>query len=543
MNVNLPNTYATRMPGFFPKARCLASLGCFAAALWLAAGAAAAYGQGDPKVVGEWGKVIKWPNVGIHVHVLPNGKVLFWGRREWKQNVADPGQPVDGVDGELDTQECTPRIWDPANPDAPATDATGPLLRDGPETVNLFCSGHTFLPDGKLLVVGGHIRDANGSNKVRIFNWKTNQWEKGTPMDNPGQGGRWYPTAVTLPDGGTLVLSGDDQNGNRNQRLQVLRGTNWDFLDGARFENLAYYPWMHVVPDGRVFMAGSSRPRKTQLLTTTGGGRWDVVGEFNGQDREYGSSVMYEPGKVLITGGGIPPQETAEIIDLTKPGAAWRFSGNMSARRRQHNSTILPDGTVLVTGGTSGQGGPNNGFNDITAPVKVADLWIPPTGGGAGEFKPMAAESQPRLYHSTAVLLPDARVLSAGGGEYRPDNVNQNLPQDSLKNAQIFSPPYLFRGPQPDLTSAPAEVAYGQTFEAGTWQPNEIGRASWVRLSSVTHAFNQGQRINFLETKVVGGKLQVTAPANANLCPPGHYMLFLLSKAGVPSMAKTVHIQ
>ncbi|MDQ3621178.1 MAG: DUF1929 domain-containing protein [Verrucomicrobiota bacterium] len=495
--------------------------------------------QGDPKDIGKWGDLIKWPNVGIHVHVLPSGKVLFWGRREWKPT---GNMPADGPDGDLDTHECTPRIWDPKNPDAAPLVATSPLLRDGPKEVNLFCSGHTFMPDGSLLVVGGHLSDSHGSNKVRIFN-TANTWEEGVPMGGHLQGGRWYPTAVTLADGGILVLSGDDQNGDRNPRLQVFRNKQWDTLETAPFNDLPYYPWMHVIPDGRVLLAGWSRPRKTQLLDTGGEGSWKVIGEFNGKDREYGSSVMYAPGKVLITGGGIPPQETAEIIDATNADPKWEFTGPMAKGRRHHNSTILPDGTVLITGGSSGQGGPNGGFNDVNAPVKTAELWTPPKDGTGGKFIPMAAESESRLYHSTAVLLPDGRVLSAGGGEYRPNNVMQNDPQHSLRNAQIFSPPYLFKGPRPDISGAPSEVAYGETFTVGTSNPNEINRVSWIRLSSVTHSFNQGQRINFLSSTVVGGALKVTAPATPGECPPGHYMLFLLSASGVPSESAIIRIR
>src|SRR5207237_846486 len=140
------------------------------------------------------------------------------------------------------------------------------------------------------------------------------------------------------------------------------------------------------------------------------------------------------------------------MIDLTQAAPKWVSAGEMSVGRRHQNATILPDGTVFVNGGTSGKNGPNNGFNDITAPILTAEMWIPPAGGANAKFVPMAAESVPRLYHSTTVLLPDGRLLSAGGGEYRPDTVNENDPADSQRNAQIYSPPYLFHGPRPDIT-------------------------------------------------------------------------------------------
>jgi len=504
-----------------------------------------AFAQGQPKDVGEWSTpIINWPNVGIHMHVLPDGKVLFWGRREWKAN---QNEPVDGPDGELDTQECTPRIWDPAHPNDPPVDAPSPLLRDGPERVNLFCAGHTFLPDSRLLVVGGHISDGHGSNKVRIFDSATG-WHKGPPMGPPFKGGRWYPTAVALPNGSVAVLSGGNQEGKTNIEVQVFTNGTWDTLKNASFDMIPLYPWLHVAPDGRVFMSGPSKDRKTQFLNTTGEGEWEVVDTFNGRDRDYGTAVMYDVGKVLIIGGGMPPQRSAEMIDLNQRSPKWKDAGNMAVGRRHHNATILPDGTVFVNGGTS-KSGPPHPFNDLSGPVLQAELWIPPTATSDAKFIPMAAEDEPRLYHSTSVLLPDGRVLSAGGGEYRIDTLPgkpENDPDDTHRNAQIYSPPYLFKStpatPRPDITAAPDIVTYGAEFEVGTSRPEQVGQVNLVALSSVTHAFNQSQRINFLSFKLDGGKLKVRAPENANQCPPGHYMLFVLNKDKVPSVARIVRV-
>ncbi|HZU91926.1 MAG TPA: galactose oxidase-like domain-containing protein, partial [Stellaceae bacterium] len=202
---------------------------------------------------------------------------------------------------------------------------------------------------------------------------------------------------------------------------------------------------------------------------------------------------------------------------------------------------ILPDGTVLVTGGTQGGGGKNDGFNDLTPgqPVHTAELWDPATG----RWTELAAEAVDRCYHSTAILLPDATVLSAGGGEYRPDSTDApNPPQDSHRDAQIYHPPYLFRGPRPDLAAAPETVAYGQGFTVATSRPDDIARVSLVRLSSVTHAFNMDQRINFLAFHATSDGLAITAPAGPDDCPPGPCMLFLLNKAGVPSIAKILRV-
>jgi hypothetical protein len=141
----------------------------------------------------------------------------------------------------------------------------------------------------------------------------------------------------------------------------------------------------------------------------------------------------------------------------------------------------------------------------------------------------MASISAYRGYHSTALLLPDGRVISAGGNVGGP-------------NAQIFSPPYLFAGARPTISSAPASVGYGQAAFVGTPDAANISKVTFLRLSSTTHTFDQNQRfLSLVFTQATGG-LNVTFPSSANLAPPGHYMLFVLNSSGVPSEAKIVQI-
>jgi galactose oxidase len=464
-------------------------------------------------VKGEWGAKTDWPNVAIHVHVLPNGKVLFWGRREWKSD----GTPDEG----LDAHNCTPRIWDPQ------TNTFSNVPQPG---YNLFCAGHTFLADGRLLVAGGHDKDGQGKPYARIFDPASNTWATIADMN----AGRWYPTAVALPDGGVLVSSGGDELGQRNVKQQIWKAGAWHPM--VEHNDIPLYPRMHVAQDGQVFLSGYLK--FTQLLDTAGNGSWHPVGNSAGAQREEGTAVMYAPGKVLIVGGGVTPQKSAEVIDLNATSPAWQLTDSMSIERRHLNATILPDGTVLVTGGTSG-----GGFNDVTKPVKHAEVWDPATG----HWTTWAAEEMPRLYHSTAALLPDGRILSAGGGEYRLTNGDPNPNGDSQRNAQIFSPPYLFKStaakPRPEITSAPVAVGYGDEFEVATTRPDQVEQVNWIRLSSVTHSCNMGQRINFLSFVPETTKLKVTAPANAKLCPPGHYMLFVINSDKVPSIAKIIQIQ
>jgi hypothetical protein len=495
-------------------------------------------------VRGRWGPAFPLPNVGIHASVLPTGKVLMWGRR-------------DRPDDSLDVHECTPFVWNPA--DCTTVSTPQPQRADGTK-VNMFCSSHSFLPDGRLLVAGGHQADNDGLSQACLYDAVANTWTPTTPMTTPAgeEVRRWYPTATTLPDGTVLVLSGSFIDPSRPPGLQVVvadllqiwaEGT-WRTIpkdDGTplNFIGLPLYPRVHVAPSGQAFMSGTNA--RTLLLKTSAPGQWTEVAFRIMGNRDYCPAVMYDVGKVIYIGGGndtdthAPTAET-EIIDLGANQPTWQKTGAMAFPRRQHNAVLLPDGTVLVLGGTRGGGGPNNGFNDLTPgqPVHIAELWNP----GNGQWTSLTAESVDRCYHATAVLLPDARVLSAGGGEYRPDGVVTNDPEDSHRDAQIFSPPYLFQdGPRPVITSAPVSVTYGATFDVDTAQPDDIQKVSWIRLPSVTHSFNENQRINFLSFQRAPQKVQVTAPASADVCPPGHYMLFLLSQSGTPSVARIIQIQ
>lgn len=480
---------------------------------------------------GQWGPVFQLPNVGIHAHVLPNGLVLMWGRR-------------DRPDQSLDVHECTPFLWDPATKQVATTPQ--PLLQDGRTKINLFCSGHTFLPDGRLLVAGGHFADSKGLDQATLYDPANNAWTPTAVMNH----GRWYPTATTLPDGSVLVLSGSfaqDNHTPNNRVPQIWNDGAWTPIaslpDKGVFE---LYPRMHVTSKGLLFMSGPQV--QTWTLDVSNGGHWTKIAQRDNALRDYAPSVMYDVDKVIYIGGGNDslthePTSAAEIIDLGESQPKWRPAKAMHYARRQHNATILPDGTVLVTGGTRGGGGPNPGFNDLRQgePVHIAELWDPATE----QWTELTAEQVDRCYHATAVLLPDATVLSAGGGEYRPVNgVDvQNDPPDTHRDAQIFSPPYLFKGPRPEITAAPDSVNYGETFQLGTSNPNDIGKVSWVRLSSVTHAFNGNQRINFLPFQVDTGGLKITAPESPNVCLPGHYMLFIVNQQGVPSVAKIIQMK
>jgi hypothetical protein len=214
---------------------------------------------------------------------------------------------------------------------------------------------------------------------------------------------------------------------------------------------------------------------------------------------------------------------------MTLASPAWRETARMMFARTFHTLTLLPDGTVLATGG-----GPTTDAVGVGSAVLAAELWSPVTE----TWTTLANMQKPRLYHSTALLLPDARVLVMGGGRF--NGLNESTDQLS---SEFYSPPYLFKGARPAISSAPATAAYGGNISVQTPDAARIASVSLVKLGSVTHSFNMDQRFLQLQFTATGGILNVQAPGNANLAPPGYYMLFILDTNGIPSVAAILQLQ
>lgn len=443
-----------------------------------------------PELVGQWSAVLTSPIVQVHLNLLTSGKVLSWG----------------GAVGEVPYTY----LWDPA---------TGTFTEKQAPS-ELFCAGHSFLPDGRLFVTGGHIMEAMGLPNTNVFDPVTDTWEELPVMAQ----GRWYPSNITLPNGDVLTVAGTDETGENVLIPEVWDGSEWRTLPRAAL-GLPYYPRMFVAPDGLVFYAGEEQ--QSLYLNVRGNGKWTYGPMRKFGVRDYGSAVMYEPGKILYAGGGDPPTSTAELIDLNELEPAWNYTGSMESARRHLNATLLPTGEVLVTGGTSA-----SGFNDLTGAVRTAEVWNPTTG----TWTTLASSTVARIYHSTALLLPDGRVLYTGSGD---GGGSPNEP-----NYELYSPPYLFKGARPHFTGElPSSVEYGQILLVASSDDATITKVTFIALGTVTHAMDQGTRLVPLSFSVGLRGLSIALPDSRTVAPPGPYMLFLVNAAGVPSEGKIMLLQ
>ncbi|KAK4207409.1 copper radical oxidase [Rhypophila decipiens] len=511
------------------------------------------------EVVGRWSDPIILSNVAVHITLLPNGKVLHWGRRV---NPKAPPRNANELTDMDSLNETWTRafVWDPVGRGTIPT-ANAPLGVEG-QTINIFCAGHAFQADGTLFIAGGHIiQDGHGIDASCTYSYKTNTFITRPRMNL----GRWYPSVVTMPDGRLLVTSGSFNGGyeiNNISQVWDPAANAWSEVADPRSQVadagriLDLYPRIHLTPQGRCIMIGpQARTVWFDLKDPTTGadiqtpvkdqavlGRWtDANLQREAHFRDYCPSVMYEPGKLMYIGGGLggndsgAPTNDVEYLDITSGNPQWTKSpaANMIHRRRHFNATILPDGSVFVNGGSQGAG-----FSNHNDPMKIAELWNPATK----TFTEMAPEMFSRCYHGTALLLPDGTVISAGSGEYGGCG-----PSENHLEAQIFEPPYLFRGgaPRPEILTFPEEISYANQFTISIFAANkDIDKVTWIRLGSVTHCRNMTQsfmRLNFTQDQV-GTTLTITAPGNSSICVPGHYLLFAVDTRGVPSIGKIIRI-
>ncbi len=454
-----------------------------------------------PPPGGEWSSLMSWPFEAIHLFLLSNGHVLSFDG--WQQP-----EPT--------------YVWNPATQEFASSTAPA----------SIFCSGMAQLPNGEVMTVGGYGGLTTGQLGIvnaAIFNPATGTWSSAANMHTP----RWYPDFTELPNGNYVAISGNSNNAITwadTPEVYDPKANTWTALSKVSTSQVheEEYPFSYLIPNGNVFTIGPSEDVSYELNVANE--TWTSVGASGITN---GASVMYRPGKILYSGGAPGITKTTEAsantstIDLTEASPKWRHIAPMHNARDYHTLTMLADGTVLAVGGeqTSDQ-------STVTSGVLPTEIWNP-TSETWTTTAPIATA---RNYHSTAILMPDATVLSAGGGH------SDGLGGPGQFSAQIYSPAYLSAGPRPTITSAPAAATYNTSITVATPDAASISAVNLVSLGADTHQGDMAQHFVPLSFTASSGSLTVHTPANASLAPYGNYMLFLIGNKGVPSVSAPLNL-
>ncbi len=552
---------------------------------------------GDPCDIGQWGPILNWPLETIHMILLKNGKVL---------SVYDRDSATDGF-----------MVFDP-DPGAqnPVTAITARPLDLTQAPIRLFCSGHSQLPDGRIVFVGGGLFYGVSHDHTVIFDPDAPLSAPWTVVDDmpeiaTGEAGkRWYPTVTGMGDGMILVVAGDEEDSSPHTAdtpliFDALKLPNQQYTELTSADlHLPFFAFDFQLSDGTILYAGSdfaivedaqgapTDEMFSKTLDPIPGALWTDLSAV-ADPIKGGSAVMYGPD-LVIKGGGFDKDCTvgctqiADVysLDAMSPTPAWVQRASMAHRRQEAYLIVLPDGKILSVGGSISTvsvlepelydpADDTSGWADM-ALMDATDLvcfGLRATGASCvanddcktctGTNPPQPCQNDvecpteetcvlkaghsckdvPRGHHASAVLLPDARVLIAGG--------DQTFPPIENRNAQIFSPPYLFAPGGGAATRATIDAIgpvantmfYGGAATVtldtppGAPDANDVTAVSLIRLGAATHSFDHSQRLVDVPvfTAATASELSVEVPVNPNEAPPGFYMLFLVDDNGVPS--------
>jgi YVTN family beta-propeller protein len=472
--------------------------------------------------LGSWGPVIAWPHIPISMATLADGRVLTWSSTETN---AFPSS----------TEISRSALYDPS---------TGTFQTTDNNFHDMFCAGVSTLEDGRIVAAGGNPFDT----RVSTFNPATLVWSALASLNQ----NRWYGTLLALPSN-ELFSTFANAAGNTSERYNpatngwtpTTGATMQDLLNEQNSENgqtavnnsggLEWWGQMAVAPDGRVIHGG---PTQTwHLFDPRNSGGVQSLGQPTGtRTRMWGNAVTYDVGKVLILGGtdrtqNPPTTNAAYRVDLNGPSPVISSASPMAFSRAFHNTVTLPTGELIAIGGN------NTGtqFTDANA-VLAAEIWNPSND----QWRTVASMSVARGYHSTALLLKDGRVISAGGGACGNGCAANHL------DAQIYSPPYLYASggglaSRPSITASPAIGQAGEAIPVSA--TGTISRFSMVRIGATTHAINTDQRyVSVPFTATGGGSYTLQLQSNPNVLIPGYYWIFAVDSAGVPSVGRTFQV-
>ncbi|MSQ91474.1 MAG: DUF1929 domain-containing protein [Gammaproteobacteria bacterium] len=459
--------------------------------------------------LGAWSPVQSWPLIPVHAVLMPDGRVLSYGT----SSTIDSGLALGTPTGYFSYD-----VWDPSAVGLPTEHVT----RLNATGTDLFCSSQVVLPGGGgVFIAGGDNWTGSGitntgNNNSNVFNYGSNTLARKTSMNRP----RWYSSTTVLLNGETYT-----QGGSGGEDRPEIRDVNGAFrlLQNADTSALVFmYPHNFIAPDGRIF--GIDGNGAMYYVNTSGTGSVTSTGQLTGPTGTDSTAALFRPGRIIQFGGN---SNGARVIDITGASPVVTNTASLSTQRRLATATILADGKVLATGGSTV-------WNEMTGVNYSAEIWDPSTGlwvRGANAI-------QARLYHSTALLLPDATVLVAGGGAPGPQT-NTNM--------EIYYPPYLYDAggafaSRPGIASVPTFIDIGETFAVDLASAQSISRVVMIKTGSVTHNWNMDQRFVELTFQQNGNQLVAQAPTHAADAPPGYYMLFVINPAGTPSIASIARI-
>jgi len=459
-------------------------------------------------IEGRWGELIEWPEIATGAANMPDGRIVTWSSTS-----------AENFGGKSTFTHSS--VFDPQTESFSDSDNL---------QHNNFCAGISMLPDGRPFTAGGGATITTTS----VFDSTSNTWSLVDNMMLP----RWYATSTTLPTGQVLTslgtnaqpypevwTEGEGWNIRTNLSLQSILDDK-SATSGQRF----WFPALNVAPDGSLFHPGPTSEMFSLNLAEGNGFTSHGKRENGDPHRLYNTTVFYDIGKMLVAGGGKPALATAMTIDINSPSPVVSPTNSMNFPRSMQNSVVLPDGDVLVIGGNSS----GVQFSDDGTQL-IPELWNPDTG----QWQNLAPHSVPRNYHSTAMLLKDARIASMGGGLCGGCATNQ-------RNGQIFEPPYLFnedgtRAAQPNIEGNDIIASAGDSITIDG--SADITRFNMLRLVALTHHHSTDQRLIPLNFQTVGtGSYQLDIPANPNVVLPGYYWIFALDNQGVPSAGRTLRI-
>jgi hypothetical protein len=451
---------------------------------------------------GEWSSLASWPFVAVHLFLLSTGNVLAFDG--WQQP-----EPT--------------YVWNPST--QVFTSSTAPD--------SIFCSGMAQLPNGDVMTVGGYGELSTGKLGIvdtSVFDPSTGKWTRVANMHTP----RWYPDVTELANGDYVAISGNSTDPNTwadTPEVYDPAANTWTVLSKVSTSQIheEEYPFSYLAPNGNVFTIGPSEDVSYELNVENQ--TWTPVGGASGVTN--GSSVMYRPGKILYSGGAPSVINTTDssantsIIDLTAATPKWQQIEPMHHARVYHTLTMLANGEVLAVGGE-----PTSDQTIVTSGVLPTEIWNPNTQ----TWSPAAPIAAARNYHSTAILMPNGTVLVAGGGHPNGSGDPGEF------SSQTYSPPYLFNGPRPTITSAPSASTYNTSITVSTPDAASISAVNLVSLGADTHQGDQAQHFVPLSFTASSGSLTVQTPANSALAPYGNYMLFIVNSKGVPSVSAPLNL-